>query len=100
MLAYLAESRLRSTKSMKVSSSFVSKIRYYFESCKHFPIFLLSGGSSPHPPRCISMVIDYSAPAIKKISRRPAILKHKNNRRRAAIIFLSPCPGEGKGVWG
>ena len=60
-----------------------AKLHYFFQTCKHFTIFLLSSLSSQRT---------LNAPADKKISRRPAIPKHRNNRWRAAIICLHPPP--------
>ena len=59
------------------------------------------GGSAPIPLGVFNG-IDYkviiNAPADKKTSRRPAIPKHRNNRRRAAIICLSLNPMSGEGL--
>ena len=57
MLAYLAESRLRSTKSMKVSSSFVSKIRYYFRNSKLYRVNNVKHRAIPPQHRIVATFI-------------------------------------------
>ena len=59
------------------------------------PFFFFLVSPRPHAPRCISMVIDYSAPAVKKIIASSRDTKTEKNRRFLRFSVLSPCPGEG-----